>query len=121
MKREGTFLTVLTYASIIQLKIGSQEERDTFNKADAKLNLPTKLDNSMTIKLNASQANLNGQNFETSVVVKNNTSVVKNCRLMFCAQTILHNGKPIQECGWKDLASFKLGPREGNVAIVRVV
>lgn len=91
---------------------GSQEERDTFNKADAKLNLPTKLDNSMTIKLNASRANLNGQNFETSVVVKNNTSVVKNCRLMFCAQTILHNGKPIQECGWKDLASFKLGPRE---------
>ncbi|XP_078275091.1 protein-glutamine gamma-glutamyltransferase 2-like [Rhinoraja longicauda] len=90
----------------------SKKERDTFNKADAKVNLPTMLDNPMTIKLNASQANQNGKNFETSVVVTNNTSAVKTGGLFLCAQTIFYNGKPIQECGWKNVENFNLGPQE---------
>lgn len=100
---------------------GSKEERDTFNKADAKLNLPTTLDNTMAIKLNSSKANPNGKNLETTVVVTNNTSAVKNCRLVLCAQTIFHNGKPIQECGWKDLESFKLGPQEVKTETFQVL
>ncbi|XP_078092530.1 protein-glutamine gamma-glutamyltransferase 2-like [Mustelus asterias] len=100
---------------------GSKEEREAFTRADMKNKLIQEPEKKLLIKLKMEKINMNGTNFDVSAVLMNQTSVVKNCRLILCAQTIMYNGQSIQECGWKDLASVTIGPHEEKTESLQVL
>ncbi|XP_051887232.1 protein-glutamine gamma-glutamyltransferase 2a [Pristis pectinata] len=99
---------------------GSEEERNIFHKANKSISLPNEPKKPFSVKLNANRVNVNGSNFEASFVVSNQSSETKNCRLLLCAQTTTYNGKPFQECGWKDLENFTIGPQEAKTETLQV-
>ncbi|XP_041060955.1 protein-glutamine gamma-glutamyltransferase 2-like isoform X2 [Carcharodon carcharias] len=99
---------------------GSEEEREAFTKADMKNKLTQEPEKKFFLKLKAEKVNLNGADFEVSAVLSNQTSAVKNCRLILCAKTILYNGQSIQECSWKDLAKLTIRPHEEKTETLQV-
>ncbi|XP_069740737.1 protein-glutamine gamma-glutamyltransferase 2-like isoform X2 [Narcine bancroftii] len=99
---------------------GSEEERNVFRKADKKVKLPNEPKKLFTIKLKSNKTNLNGSNIDVSLTILNNSSVSKNCRVILCAQTIRYNGKPIEECGWKDVEHATIGPQEVKTETLQV-
>ncbi|XP_072917692.1 protein-glutamine gamma-glutamyltransferase 2-like [Hemitrygon akajei] len=99
---------------------GSEEERNVYRKANMTANMPREENKPFTIKLNAKRSCMNGSDFEASVVVTNGSSVKKDCRLLLCAQTTTYNGKPHEECGWKDQEHFIIGPQEAKTETLQV-
>ncbi|XP_067904227.1 protein-glutamine gamma-glutamyltransferase 2-like [Heterodontus francisci] len=100
---------------------GSEEEREAFNKADMKNKLVIEPEKKFFIKLKIDKVNMNGADITVTAVLSNQTSVTKNCRLIFCAETVLYNGKPIKECSWKDLDNLTIGPQEEKTESLQVL
>ncbi|XP_038659000.1 protein-glutamine gamma-glutamyltransferase 2-like [Scyliorhinus canicula] len=100
---------------------GSEEEREAFTKADMKNKLAEEPEKKFFLKLKVEKVNMNGADFEVSAVLTNQTSAMKNCRLILCAQTIMYNGESIQECSWNDLANVAIGPHEEKRETLQVL
>uniref|UniRef100_UPI00398E74B3 protein-glutamine gamma-glutamyltransferase 2-like n=1 Tax=Pristiophorus japonicus TaxID=55135 RepID=UPI00398E74B3 len=100
---------------------GSEEERSVFSKADMKNKLLKESEKTFSIKVKTDKLNMNGTDFKVSAILSNQSSVAKSCRLIFCAQTIQYNGKPIKDCAWKDLDNVTVGPQEVKTESLQVL
>ncbi|XP_038659001.1 protein-glutamine gamma-glutamyltransferase 2-like [Scyliorhinus canicula] len=89
---------------------GSKEEREVFTKANQKKKLAKEPEKQFYLKVKARKGIMNGADFKATVTLRNQTSVVRNCRLTMLAQTVMYNGEPIQDCAFKDLAKVTTGP-----------
>ncbi|XP_072371647.1 protein-glutamine gamma-glutamyltransferase 2-like [Scyliorhinus torazame] len=91
---------------------GSEEERAVFTRANMKNKLVEEPESQFFLKVKVRKGILNGADFKATAVLRNQSSGVRNCRLILLAQTITYNGQPIQDCAFKDLAKVTTGPHE---------
>uniref|UniRef100_A0A8D3D5S1 Protein-glutamine gamma-glutamyltransferase 2 n=1 Tax=Scophthalmus maximus TaxID=52904 RepID=A0A8D3D5S1_SCOMX len=90
---------------------GSDEERDTFKKANHQNKLLQKQQNQglhLTIKVTSDMRK--GCDFDVFAVVTNNTQSEKKCRLVFGSCAVSYSGTLGGNCGFKDLLNVELAP-----------
>ena len=63
---------------------------------------------------------LKGCDFDVIALVTNNTSVDKECRLVFGSRAVSYNGILGETCGYKNLINVKLSPGGGKCECVCV-
>uniref|UniRef100_A0A6Q2X9F1 Protein-glutamine gamma-glutamyltransferase 2 n=1 Tax=Esox lucius TaxID=8010 RepID=A0A6Q2X9F1_ESOLU len=83
---------------------GSEEERETFTKANHQNKLLQQQDNAgLLINVKVSPEMRKGCDFDVFAVVTNNTGSEKKCRLVFGSRAVSYNGILGGNCGFKDL------------------
>ncbi|XP_042367046.1 protein-glutamine gamma-glutamyltransferase 2 [Plectropomus leopardus] len=90
---------------------GSDEERQTFEKANHQNKLLQQQENEglhLTIKVTSDMRK--GCDFDVFAVVTNNTQSEKKCRLVFGSCAVSYNGLLGENCGFKDLLNVELSP-----------
>ncbi|TMS19801.1 Protein-glutamine gamma-glutamyltransferase 2 [Larimichthys crocea] len=90
---------------------GSDEERETFKKANHQNKLLQQQQNEglhLTIKVTSDMRK--GCDFDVYAVVTNNTQSDKKCRLLFGSCAMSYNGFLGGNCGFKDLLNVELSP-----------
>nr|XP_019941872.1 PREDICTED: protein-glutamine gamma-glutamyltransferase 2-like [Paralichthys olivaceus] len=90
---------------------GSDEERETFKKANHQNKLLQQQQNQglhLTIKVSSDMRK--GCDFDVFAVVTNNTQSNKKCRLVFGSCSVSYNGLLGGNCGFKDLLNVELSP-----------
>uniref|UniRef100_UPI003AAD8477 protein-glutamine gamma-glutamyltransferase 2 n=1 Tax=Centroberyx gerrardi TaxID=166262 RepID=UPI003AAD8477 len=90
---------------------GSDEERETFKKANHQNKLLQQQENQglhLTIKVTSDMRK--GCDFDVFAVVTNNTPIEKKCRLVFGSTSVSYNGILGENCGFKDLLNVELQP-----------
>uniref|UniRef100_A0A6Q2ZAL3 Protein-glutamine gamma-glutamyltransferase 2 n=1 Tax=Esox lucius TaxID=8010 RepID=A0A6Q2ZAL3_ESOLU len=88
---------------------GSEEERETFTKANHQNKLLQQQDNAgLLINVKVSPEMRKGCDFDVFAVVTNNTGSEKKCRLVFGSRAVSYNGILGGNCGFKDLLNVQL-------------
>ncbi|KAM8945642.1 protein-glutamine gamma-glutamyltransferase 2 [Pelodytes ibericus] len=104
---------------------GSEDERRVFEKANKHSAQPNQdaeaKEPGLTIKIKVYEGMNKGCDFDVKALINNNTDVVKDCRLMFCARTTSYTGEAGPECGMKDLLNLKLEAQEEKEVPLRVL
>uniref|UniRef100_A0A8C5AC86 Protein-glutamine gamma-glutamyltransferase 2 n=1 Tax=Gadus morhua TaxID=8049 RepID=A0A8C5AC86_GADMO len=90
---------------------GSEEERETFRKADH-LNKLLHRQESQGLKLAIEVAaeKRKGCDFDVIAVASNSTTSEKKCRLLFSSMAVSYTGVVKDNCGFKDLLNVELPP-----------
>uniref|UniRef100_A0A6Q2Z936 Protein-glutamine gamma-glutamyltransferase 2 n=1 Tax=Esox lucius TaxID=8010 RepID=A0A6Q2Z936_ESOLU len=98
---------------------GSEEERETFTKANHQNKLLQQQDNAgLLINVKVSPEMRKGCDFDVFAVVTNNTGSEKKCRLVFGSRAVSYNGILGGNCGFKDLLNVQLAPgQEKRIAL----
>uniref|UniRef100_A0A6Q2ZFG9 Protein-glutamine gamma-glutamyltransferase 2 n=1 Tax=Esox lucius TaxID=8010 RepID=A0A6Q2ZFG9_ESOLU len=97
---------------------GSEEERETFTKANHQNKLLQQQDNAgLLINVKVSPEMRKGCDFDVFAVVTNNTGSEKKCRLVFGSRAVSYNGILGGNCGFKDLLNVQLAP--GQVWVLK--
>lgn len=101
---------------------GSEEERKTFKKANHQNKLlQQQVENEgLHITIKVTEGMIKGCDFDVLAVVTNNTSVDKECRLVFGSRAISYNGILGENCGFKNLLNVKLTPGEERQVPLRL-
>lgn len=113
-----TILIVKKHIKLINVTLllpGSDEERDTFKKANHQNKLLQQQQNQgmhLTIKVTSDMKK--GCDFDVFAVVTNNTQSDKKCRLLFGSCAVSYNGLLGENCGFKDLLNVELSPGGGE-------
>lgn len=94
---------------------GSDEERETFKKADHQNKLlQQKQNQGLHLAIKVSSDMRKGCDFDVFAVVTNNTQSEKKCRLLFGSCAVSYNGLLGGNCGFKDLLNVELSPGAGE-------
>ncbi|XP_067089457.1 protein-glutamine gamma-glutamyltransferase 2 [Osmerus mordax] len=91
---------------------GSEEEREAFKKADHQNKLLTQQGQyeGLHVTIKVTESMLKGCDFDVIALVTNNSSVDKECRLVFGSRAVSYNGILGETCGYKNLINVKLSP-----------
>ncbi|XP_063066452.1 protein-glutamine gamma-glutamyltransferase 2, partial [Engraulis encrasicolus] len=89
---------------------GSQEERDSFKRAEHLNKLQQDKEVGLDVKIKVSKEMRKGCDFDVFAIVKNNTSMEKKCRLIFASRAASYSGILGKDCGYKDLLNIELPP-----------
>ncbi|KAJ7999637.1 hypothetical protein DPEC_G00196470 [Dallia pectoralis] len=99
---------------------GSDEERETFTKANHQNKLLQPENAGLLIAIKVSPDMRKGCDFDVFAVVTNNTSSDKKCSLVFGSRAVSYNGILGGNCGFKNLLNVQLAPREEKRIALRM-
>ncbi|KAL0977824.1 hypothetical protein UPYG_G00161730 [Umbra pygmaea] len=92
---------------------GSDQERETFTKANHQNKLLKQQENSgLLLVIKVSSEMRKGCDFDVFAVVTNNTGSEKKYRMVFGSRAVSYNGILGGNCGFKDLLNVQLAPGE---------
>lgn len=94
---------------------GSEEERETFQKADHLNKLLHRQEKQgLQLDIKVSKEMRKGCDFDVFAVVSNSTAGRKECRLLFSSIAVSYTGVLQENCGFKDLLNVELAPGAGQ-------
>uniref|UniRef100_A0AAY4ESV9 Protein-glutamine gamma-glutamyltransferase 2 n=1 Tax=Denticeps clupeoides TaxID=299321 RepID=A0AAY4ESV9_9TELE len=89
---------------------GSDEERETFKKAEHLNKLQQHKDVGLDLTIKLGDSLRKGCDFDVFALAKNNTSKNKRCRLLLASRAVSYSGVIGGDCGYKDLLNVDLPP-----------
>ncbi|XP_070600436.1 protein-glutamine gamma-glutamyltransferase 2 [Erythrolamprus reginae] len=95
--------------------------KDAEEEKEQQVKTQVSMEEGLALRIKASEGMNNGCDFDVFVVINNNTSEERICRLKISAASTSYNGKLGPECGYKDLLNVSLEPNAERTVPLRIL